>query len=107
MFYTFLTGHGWRASLLLLLAVGVLALDNVPLCYYPNGLSPSSNFACNLDANVSACCAIGDICLDNGFCGVGGLDVRGSCTDRLWQSPECPQHCVGMSSMPTSTFTNF
>lgn len=90
--------HGWRALSLLLLAVGVLAQNlNVPICYYPDESVAGGNYACNLAANVSACCGVGSTCLDNGLCGSGSQGIiRGACTDRSWGSPDCPQYCLGM-----------
>jgi LPXTG-motif cell wall-anchored protein len=70
----------------------------VPQCYYPNGKLAPFDYACNLTAEASFCCAIGYNCLDNKICTLAdgeGLQKwnRGSCTDKNWDSPECPQFC--------------
>jgi hypothetical protein len=74
----------------------------VPLCFYPDGSQAQSDHACNLTAEVSFCCAIGDNCLDNKLCVTKSDDPqpynRGSCTDKTWNSPECPRFCLDFSS---------
>jgi hypothetical protein len=77
----------------------------VPLCFYPDTSQAQSDHACNLTAEVSFCCAIGDKCLDNKLCITDSDDPqvvqpynRGSCTDKTWNSPECPRFCLDFSS---------
>jgi hypothetical protein len=72
------------------------ALADVPLCFYPDGSTAQSDFACNLTAEHSFCCAVGYNCLENKICvAVGESDWnRGSCTDKSWNSPECPRFCM-------------
>ncbi|KAI4104119.1 MAG: hypothetical protein LQ339_003972 [Xanthoria mediterranea] len=83
-----------------LLAAVVLAQNDVPKCYYPNGSIAQRDYACVLSANVSFCCGLGTVCLDNGVCGTGnGKRIRGSCTDQSW-GPGCPQWCLGHSALP-------
>jgi hypothetical protein len=66
-------------------------------CYFPNGQQAIHDTACT--ANSSICCQRGATCLGNGLCfdpfgsAVGGY-IRGSCTDRSWQSSNCPQYCT-------------
>lgn len=69
-------------------------------CYYPNGNEAKDNIPCDPDAEVSACCGVADInghaCLTNTLClGGNGKIIRGTCTDKSWNSPDCPQWCMG------------
>ncbi|KAF4222367.1 hypothetical protein CNMCM5878_005649 [Aspergillus fumigatiaffinis] len=67
-------------------------------CYFPNGQQAINDTACTANS-VSICCQRGATCLGNGLCfdpfgsAVGGY-IRGSCTDRSWQSSNCPQYCT-------------
>jgi hypothetical protein len=73
-----------------------------PLCFYPDGSQAQSDHACHLTSEFSFCCAIGDNCLDNKLCVTKSDDPqpynRGSCTDKTWNSPECPRFCLDFSS---------
>ena len=72
------------------------ALSNVPTCYNFDRSVAKGNYACNLSANVTSCCGIGSICLDNKVCQNGNNQIiRGACTDPTWTSPECPNYCTG------------
>jgi hypothetical protein len=77
----------------------------VPSCYYPDGSQALYDYACNLTAEASFCCAVGFNCLDNNICvaaeGKGKQPYNvGSCTDGTWNSPECPSFCrLGASSL--------
>ncbi|QYT04762.1 hypothetical protein H0G86_011663 [Trichoderma simmonsii] len=65
-------------------------------CYYPNG-SPSSDFPCDPNAKQSACCGggLGAACLSNKLCQSNdGNIIRGSCSDKNWNSPECANFCL-------------
>ncbi|OPB45503.1 hypothetical protein A0O28_0077130 [Trichoderma guizhouense] len=65
-------------------------------CYYPNG-SPSSDFPCDPSAKQSACCGggLGAACLSNKLCQSNdGNIIRGSCSDKNWNSPECANFCL-------------
>ena len=76
----------------------------VPTCYSPDQSIAIHNYACNLSANVSACCGIGAVCLDNKLCENGDNQIiGGSCTDLAWQSSECPQYCLGEFVLFTAT----
>ena len=59
-----LTGNSHTTSVMSAIAPSV----NVPTCYSPNQSVVIDNYACNLSANVSACCSIGSTCLDNKIC---------------------------------------
>lgn len=79
-------------------------------CWFPDGQFPNgtgdyiiNNYSendrpCYPDRDVSFCCGIGESCATNNLC-IGGPGTaympfnRGTCTDRTWQSPECPQFC--------------
>jgi hypothetical protein len=88
--------------------LSALADAGVPLCYYPDGGTAKGDYACNLTAEHSFCCAVGYNCLDNKICvAVGNSDWnRGSCTDKTWNSPECPQFCKNFSSSGGSWLVN-
>lgn len=61
-------------------------------CYQAFEGEVSGDFPCNPDANVSSCCAPGNICSSNLFCisASNKQDYVGTCTDRTWSSPACP-----------------
>ncbi|KAM5368601.1 hypothetical protein ACJA88_010951 [Fusarium oxysporum] len=66
-------------------------------CYYPNGLE-AEDHPCDPNAKQSVCCSggLGTVCLSNKLCiGGNGNTVRGSCTDKNWESPECAMFCLG------------
>ena len=66
-------------------------------CYGWDG-SSSNNFPCNPEANVSACCGGGSMCMTNIYCkNPSGLLVVGACTDRSWNDPACPWRLSGFS----------
>ncbi|KAF2095947.1 hypothetical protein NA57DRAFT_59012 [Rhizodiscina lignyota] len=89
-------------SLRILLAILSLQIVSISaLCYYPDG-TLSNDLACNPNATASTCCGRGQVCLSNGICtfrNVSGSAIynRGSCTDKNWNSSECPQFCISNS----------
>ena len=88
------------SGILCLLTSFTFAQGGVPACYFPRGEGDGFGYACDLTANVSACCAIGWACLDNGLCKSGnGKIARGSCTDRSWNSLDCPQYCLSKPNL--------
>lgn len=86
-------------TLLIVILTGYIILTKaeVPSCFYPDGSRADGDYACNLTAEASFCCAVGYSCLDNKICIGSGDGVqpynRGSCTDQTWRSPDCPQFC--------------
>lgn len=87
-------------NILFVLCLNFLAKAQVPSCFYPNGAHADHDYACNLTSEVSFCCGINDVCLENKICVGNGYDGstampwnRGSCTDPTWQSPDCPKFC--------------
>lgn len=73
-------------------------------CYYPNG-DPSTDEPCDPNALFTQCCGSASNCLSNGLClvevnnfvgteTVGTQYARGTCTDKTWVSPLCPQKCL-------------
>lgn len=68
-------------------------------CYYPDGQEAPRDVPCKPDAEASACCAEGYICVSTGMCqfveyaGTGRF-ARGSCTNQDWSSSECPNFCT-------------
>jgi hypothetical protein len=104
-----------RRSALVLTALAGLAA--VPLaaasasCYYPNGDLASGDTPCSAAADGSAthatCCGQGYACMSNNMCKATGQEdliagasvyVRGSCTDKDWESGKCPQFCANGNS---------
>ena len=75
-------------------------MSNLSTCYYPTGEEAPGDDPCHSPSgsqDYSACCGKTDICLDNGLClYTSGLEAigRGSCTDEIWRSSECPQYCT-------------
>ncbi|KAH7355490.1 hypothetical protein BKA66DRAFT_446566 [Pyrenochaeta sp. MPI-SDFR-AT-0127] len=65
-------------------------------CYYPDGKNATGLTPCKPNADVSHCCREADVCQTNGMCfspGLGAI-VRRGCTDRTWNSPDCPNACI-------------
>ena len=72
------------------------------LCYTPDGLSDSSQWACGnkLRGSFSTCCDDGWACLSNGLCADPSDNStfrRGTCTDSTWSSPVCPHVCLSQA----------
>ena len=90
-----------RPSITLALALGISRVGSEPWdnqCFWPNGAPAPEQAPCNALADVSYCCGVYDICLDNGYC-LQTSNIwsnrlgRASCTDQTWQSPTCPYYC--------------
>lgn len=94
-----------------ILYIGLLILS-LPLftrsiCYFPDGTIPRQDTPCQSEGE-STCCGAGYACLSNNLCKLTehvpnpASDqsewVRGSCTDRSWKSPNCPNFCVTPSN---------
>ncbi|MCJ1394996.1 hypothetical protein MMC18_007877 [Xylographa bjoerkii] len=67
-------------------------------CFYPNGdLSTEGDGPCSSEPG-SACCPLNWECLSNGLCYNPDPSLqwygRYTCTDRTWQSSNCPQICT-------------
>lgn len=70
-------------------------------CFFPDGIQ-SSGGPCFPDQAVSPCCGPGFVCLSNGLCQPGPdtrksyqyTVYRSSCTDRTWNSTDCPRVCL-------------
>lgn len=83
-------------------AQGTSNKDDSRNCYFPDGVE-SSGSPCFPDQAVSPCCGPGFICLSNGLCQPGPdtrrtyqyTIYRSSCTDRTWNSTDCPKVCLG------------
>ncbi|EAQ92022.1 hypothetical protein CHGG_00257 [Chaetomium globosum CBS 148.51] len=64
-------------------------------CYAPNGQTDDNFFPCDPNATHSTCCNGRSTCLSNKLCmGPDGNLIRGLCTDKNWQSPECAYYCM-------------
>lgn len=68
-------------------------------CYHPGrSIIDTESTPCNLAAEVSHCCRVDQVCLNNGYCfggqNWGNIMTRESCTDLAWQSSACPVHCI-------------
>lgn len=68
-------------------------------CYWPDAtITSDKQVPCtNITASgtYTACCDAGHYCFSNGLClDNGGMTTyRGGCTDRSWESPDCPRYC--------------
>ncbi|KAI1644748.1 uncharacterized protein F4817DRAFT_346171 [Daldinia loculata] len=85
---------------LILFQFACTAFAAINNCYYPNQQEAEDDSPCNPDADSSACCGggIGNICLSNGLCqGPNGAVIRGSCSDKNWDSENCANYCLGAS----------
>lgn len=65
-------------------------------CYWPSGKTAGALIPCNETVPVSHCCKDSDVCLSNGLCFSPGLGVlvRRGCTDKSWNSTDCPSNCL-------------
>lgn len=76
-------------------------LAEIP-CYYPDGFTiaplhtPCNTSASDTPQSASSCCRnyANAYCVSNGLCYDEGVLSRGSCTDKTWKSPSCPQVCT-------------
>ncbi|RWA09606.1 hypothetical protein EKO27_g5498 [Xylaria grammica] len=87
-------------NLLFILQVASIATANQQQCYYPQGNPSDSDIPCGDSTSHSHCCGFESICLSNKLClhSTGSFELsRASCTDRSWQSPNCPSHCTNVS----------
>lgn len=110
-----------RAALLITSIIALLSpsLSAIALanqtCYYPDGSIAQGDKPCGNGTDV-ACCGSGGICLSNGLC----MDVaqpntlaRSSCTDKTWNSGNCPNYCLqgqwwaGSNCLVSHTKTDF
>ena len=70
-------------------------------CYYSDGLDAPGDVPCHKDSTVDPdfCCGQGAICLTNKIC-LNNIEtlVRGTCTDRSWNSTACPSFCLSGDS---------
>lgn len=68
-------------------------------CYWPDATITDEDYipCVNITSSGSytACCGVGHYCFSNGLClDNGGMTTyRGGCTDRSWNSADCPQYC--------------
>jgi len=86
-----------RAAIPLLLWIFALPCWAQKQCFYPNGVLATSDAPCDPDAADSPCCGkgMGTVCLTNKLCsGPDGNIIRGSCTNKDWNSPGCPLFCL-------------
>jgi hypothetical protein len=88
---------GWTLLLILIFLVLVHGQQN---CYFKEGTLASDDRPCTdlttLDGADLPCCGINSTCLENRMC-FNNATVphlsKGSCTDWLWKSGNCPQFC--------------
>ena len=73
--------------------------SNRRYCFYPNHEIKQIDSPCFPDKDISPCCSDDMVCLGNGLCHneKTGILTRGTCTDRTWKSPYCPQYCLKSS----------
>ncbi|KAK5561009.1 hypothetical protein LTR46_001319 [Exophiala xenobiotica] len=93
-------------SLILLLAPQLASAT----CYWQNStLAPDDPYsiapddtACFPDQDNSPCCGTGWTCLSDGVCFIREDETdfyyRGTCTDRTWDSQQCPGWCFAQNS---------
>ncbi len=96
----------WSAAVLCLSAL--FTISRGAICYKGSG-NPwvfSSQYPidawvpCLPEAEVSACCSLGDFCMTNGLCmdsTANNFLTQQGCTDRNWSAP-CNNYCPGPSS---------
>ena len=69
------------------------------MCYYPDG-SNAAEIPCPDPVSLS-CCPAESNCLTNGLCWDSrNFMFRGSCRDKSWTDPNCPQFCYECKSRP-------
>ncbi|KAF7188005.1 hypothetical protein HII31_10677 [Pseudocercospora fuligena] len=78
-------------------------------CYFPDGTEAANFTTCNAGAANAACCTSSDACLSNGYClqqdGLSNRIIRGSCTDKTFDSSACPQQCKDVApNVPISIY---
>ena len=69
------------------------------VCYNPDGTTAPDDIPCNSQNAVSTCCGNGWLSNVDNVCIQADASrrmSRGSCTDRSWQSGDCPLFCQGM-----------
>lgn len=82
----------------------VYAYAAIVPCFFPNGAIVQDTPCNSTLSSVSACCGPGYACLSNGLCALtehtpqelarnSPSFIRGSCTDKTWNSTDCPQYC--------------
>ncbi|KAF7503408.1 hypothetical protein GJ744_003891 [Endocarpon pusillum] len=101
-----------RSAISLLLAALILASSSLvsATCYWVNStLAPDSPFsvapddtACFPDQDDSPCCGTGWSCLSDGVCYIEQQGkpfyYRGTCTDKTWNSQQCPGWCFSFNT---------
>ena len=90
--------HGSSMNMLIYMIVGAFTIQQSiqtsstwpPLCYEYDG-TISTDFPCNPNAAVSACCSAGWECVSNLYCQhSAGVQRVGTCTQDGWSSTACP-----------------
>ena len=84
------------ASMLALTSLTLFAsLAIAQMCHFPDQETISGDTVCFPNLQYSPCCGNGYDCTTQGLCQNGAaFFVRGSCSDRSWSSPDCPQLCL-------------
>ena len=76
-----------------------IPLTSSTICYYPDG-SNAAEIPCPDPVSLS-CCPAESNCLTNGLCWDSrNFMFRGSCRDKSWTNPNCPQFCYECESRP-------
>ncbi|KFY28661.1 hypothetical protein V493_02816 [Pseudogymnoascus sp. VKM F-4281 (FW-2241)] len=81
-----------------------------PVCYGPKGLQSEKYYPCEPNAEISACCAPGDICFSNGLCAPSADTIAkhppnffvspffwNGCSDPTFKDPRCFSACFAVS----------
>ncbi|KAK7188650.1 uncharacterized protein CC84DRAFT_1161436 [Paraphaeosphaeria sporulosa] len=100
-----LCAHGLlkMRSLRQFLCIASLSSHALATCFFPNGNESPADTPCNPDAEVSHCCYKNQACLSNGLCvsdphsPIKARLHRGTCSDKTWNSPDCPNHCTSIA----------
>ncbi|TKX27042.1 hypothetical protein C1H76_0797 [Elsinoe australis] len=86
----------WLLACIALLYTTCYAQDKT--CYFLTGGIASGDKPCPGYNGDGPCCPSNRACGDDNLCGTTPGDPsqsRGSCTDKSWDNPNCPQYCLG------------
>ncbi|KAF2840158.1 hypothetical protein M501DRAFT_952232 [Patellaria atrata CBS 101060] len=73
-------------------------------CYWPNGVESDTDAPCG-EGDAAVCCPLQWECLSNGLCHYPNADYLGryTCTDRSWDSDNCPKICLDDNTSTNGT----
>ncbi|RDW86626.1 uncharacterized protein DSM5745_03268 [Aspergillus mulundensis] len=92
-------------SLIVIASIIATALAETQ-CTWPDGSEAKGYAPCDPNAEKSACCLVGEICLTSGLCyGKVGLNYRGACMGEWDDVNICPDACNSLNGS-SSSFVN-